>query len=121
MTILIAVASCLANFIGNTILVPRIGMQGAAISTGLSYVLFFVLRTVISNHYYYVDYKLKKIAIIIMIISAYALYNTFVKFNWITIAGYVVCVMIIVLLYKDTVIWGMQHSFETAKKILQRE
>ena len=121
MTILIAVASCLANFIGNTILVPRIGMQGAAISTGLSYVLFFVLRTVISNHYYYVDYKLKKIAIIIMIISAYALYNTFVKFNWITIAGYVFCVMIIVLLYKDTVIWGMQHSFETAKKILQRE
>ncbi len=109
MTILIAGASCLANFIGNTILVPRIGSQGAAISTGLSYVLFFALRTLISNHYYYVDFKLKKITIMIVMISAYAFYNTFFRFNWISVVGYVACVLIMVLLYKDTVGWGLKY------------
>lgn len=109
MTILVAGASCLANFIGNTILVPRIGPQGAAISTGLSYILFFALRTLISNHYFYVDFKLKKFTVLTIIVCAYAFYNTFVQFNWLSIVGYVVCVLVIVLLYKDTVIWGMKY------------
>lgn len=120
MTILIAGASCLANFIGNTILVPRIGPQGAAISTGLSYILFFALRTLISNHYFYVDFKLKKFTVLTIIVCAYAFYNTFVKFNWLSVVGYVVCVLVIVLLYKDTVIWGLKYLMDAAKKVLHR-
>lgn len=111
MTILIAGVSCLANFVGNTILVPRIGPKGAAISTGLSYILFFALRTLISNHYFYVDFKLKKFTILTIVVCAYAFYNTFVKFNWLSIVGYVVCVLVIVFLYKDVVVWGMNYLF----------
>lgn len=118
MTILIAGASCLANFMGNTILVPWIGGQGAAISTGLSYILFFALRTIISNHYYYVDFKLKKFTILTIVVCAYAFYNTFVKFNWISIAGYVVCVAVILALYKDTVVWGLHYLRALLKKVL---
>lgn len=121
MTILIAGASCLANFIGNTILVPRIGGQGAAISTGLSYILFFVLRTIISNHYFYIDFKLKKFTILTIFVCAYAFYNTFVKFNWMSIVGYVVCVLLIIVLYKDTVVWGLRYLVDEAKKLFKKK
>lgn len=121
MTIIIAGASCLANFIGNTILVPRIGGQGAAISTGLSYILFFALRTAISNHYFYIDFKLRKFTVITIILCAFAFYNTFKTFSWITIVGYTLCVLAIVILYMDTVKWGLSYLLNMCKAILHRK
>lgn len=73
--ILIAVASCLMNIIGNIILVPPFGAAGAAVSTGLSYILFFVLRTHIALKYYKVNFRLKKIYFLILCISFYAFQN----------------------------------------------
>ena len=117
MTVIIAGISCFANFVGNTILVPRIGGRGAAISTGLSYILFFALRTLISNHYYYVDFKLKKFAILTICVCGYALYNTFFAFNWVSLVGYCVCVLLILILYKDTVIWGIKYFFKELRSL----
>lgn len=120
MTILIAGISCLANFIGNTILVPRIGGRGAAISTGLSYILFFALRTLISNHYFYVNFKLKKFTMLTIVVCAYAFYNTFVRFNWLSIAGYLLCVALIIVLYKDTALWGISYLHIAVKRFIHK-
>lgn len=49
------------NFVGNMFLVPIYGAKGAAISTGLSYVLFFALRTLISERLFKVNFEMKKI------------------------------------------------------------
>lgn len=38
--VIVSVVPCVVNFIGNTILVPFYGGRGAAISTGISYILF---------------------------------------------------------------------------------
>lgn len=46
---IISVTGCLANFIGNALLVPRYGSLGASISTCLSFFLLFTLRTIISR------------------------------------------------------------------------
>lgn len=57
----ISVFTSATNVLGNLLLVPLLGAKGAAISTGLSYVLFFTLRTKISTKLYPVDYELGKI------------------------------------------------------------
>lgn len=109
MQILIAASACLTNIIGNTLLVPKIGCQGAAISTGLSYIVFFTMRTLISNKYFYVDFKLKKFYLLTVAVTLYALYNTFVHFNIGAVIGYVICLALLVLLYKDTIQWGIGY------------
>ena len=115
-TVIIAGISCFANFVGNILLVPRIGGRGAAISTGLSYILFFALRTIISNHYYYVDFKLKKIIALTVFVCGYALYNTFLSFSWVSVVGYCACVLLIFILYKDTVIWGIIYLIKELRR-----
>ncbi|MCJ7690322.1 MAG: oligosaccharide flippase family protein [Clostridiaceae bacterium] len=47
--IVISLVAAVVNFIGNFILVPRLGAMGASISTGISYIVFFWMRTLISR------------------------------------------------------------------------
>lgn len=106
--VVVAIGSCVANIIGNIILVPIFGPKGAAISTGISYIIFFSLRTFLSNKVFYIDFDLKKFYFITFIVSLYALYNTFVKFNIFSIIGYVLVVLTMVILYNESVrfIWS---------------
>lgn len=55
MQVVVAAGACIVNVLGNRMLVPAMGCQGAAISTGISYIVFFALRTYLSNRYFYVD------------------------------------------------------------------
>lgn len=109
MQILIAASACLTNIIGNILLVPQLGCQGAAISTGVSYIVFFTMRTLISNKYFYVDFKLKKFYSLTVVTTLYALYNTFFLFNVWSVVGYMLCLALLVLLYKDTIRWGIGY------------
>lgn len=101
LNIIVASGACITNLIGNTILVPKLGCQGAAISTGVSYFVFWALRTVLSNRYYYIDYGIPKFLTITLLVSGYALYNTFVPFNWISFVLYIILVAVIILLYRS--------------------
>lgn len=103
LNIVIAIIACVANFIGNTLLVPALGGKGAAISTGLSYILFWAARTVFSNKYYYIDYHIKRFMIITLISIAYAGYNTFFKMNIVSVGLYCFCVLILSICYKNEI------------------
>lgn len=74
--IFISVIVCVLNIMGNAVLVPIHGAVGAAISTGLSYIVFFILRTHISIVFYNVNYRLRKIYIMITLLTAYAFQST---------------------------------------------
>lgn len=76
--LLISIICCITNISGNYFLVPIYGGKGAAISTGLSYIIFFSLRTYFSLKYYKVNYELKKFALYTALVVMYALYNTFI-------------------------------------------
>ncbi len=102
--IYISIVSCITNFAGNWILVPRLGGQGAAISTGISYIVYFALRTAFSNKYYYVDYALKRFMVITAISLLYAWYNTFYEFGLISVVGYIISVIVLLVLYKNDII-----------------
>lgn len=116
--VVVALGACITNIIGNAILVPVFGGQGAAISTGFSYIVFFSLRTFLANKYYYVDFKLKKFYLLTLIVAIYALYNTFITFNMGSIIGYLICVALLAALYREHVRWGFAYLWDTFGKML---
>jgi O-antigen/teichoic acid export membrane protein len=120
MHIIVALVSCITNIIGNTILVPIYGCKGAAISTGLSYIVFFTLRTIISNKYFYVDFKLRKFYLLTCCTVIYALYNTFIRFNVGSVIGFVICMIVLLTLYKDTIMWSFDYLLNFVKVKLRR-
>lgn len=66
------------NILGNYLLVPKYGALGASISTGISYVVFFWLRTVISRFLWLkLDIKRHVISTVMMITFAFlnVIYN----------------------------------------------
>lgn len=99
--IIVSVVACVANIAGNTVLVPVYGSIGAAISTGLSYIAFFAMRTILSNRYYAVKWGNVKFCFITMLFLGYALYNTFFSFSIATFWVYLVLLAVLVVAYWD--------------------
>ena len=77
--LVISLLCTIINLIGVYLLVPRIGAKGAAISTGLAYIVFFYARTIISNYYFSLDFKLSVTSSSIVILLVVALINSFSK------------------------------------------
>lgn len=99
----IASISAIFNIIGNLLLVPSFGAIGAAISTGVSYVIFFIARTYFSNKYYKVDFEIKKFLFSTLLIYVLATYSSFYKFNLIIIILVIILLISIFVLYKETI------------------
>ena len=117
--VLIASVACIINLSGNTILVPLIGGKGAAISTGFSYIVFFLMRTIIAEKFYKVGFGIKKVMIITVLTSMYALYNTFVRFNFIAIAGALICYIVLFILYKEEANWLLKYGKNNLCKMIK--
>lgn len=97
----ISIIVSIINLIGNIILVPNLGAKGAAISTGISYILFFSLRTYFSIKLINFGFNLKRIYLVINLIFIYSLILTFYNkaiYNFI-IGILLSC--IILILYKN--------------------
>lgn len=101
--IYIAIIACVTNIIGNIILVPIIGAKGAAISTGISYIIFFIARTWISTTLYKVNYGIKDFYISIIALSIFAFYMSFNKIDVNSILLGIGVLIVIALSYKDIV------------------
>ncbi len=100
--IAIASISCLTNIVGNWFLVPIYGAKGAAIATAFSFIIFFTLRTQISQLYYKVNYPLFKIYFMTIVVLCYALISTFNSDGFLVwIGGITSFVFLILIFYKD--------------------
>ena len=102
--ILIVVISAGLNVAGNWILVPVLGARGAAISTGMAYVLFFALRTLISVQYHKVNYYPGRTFVFLGALVAYAAHSTFVPFGFTHIAAGSVLLIAILMIYRISLI-----------------
>ncbi|MCX2869415.1 oligosaccharide flippase family protein [Kluyvera cryocrescens] len=85
-SMLASVTAMLCNLLGNYLLVPKYGAAGAATSTLLSFVLFYVLRTEFSKHVWRKIPTLKTY-MAIGILSIYVLFNLWVVKGGITMVG----------------------------------
>lgn len=116
-TIVISGLSCLVNFTGNQVLIPQIGIKGAAISTGVSYIVFWGARTFFSNHYLYVDYKIRKLLLILAFTLLYAYICTFFS-SWVFIVvGFIICNAALFMLYRETIEQMLDDFFTQVKSI----
>ena len=101
--IIASAVACATNIAGNTLLVPYYGGVGAAVSTGLSYIVFFVMRTILSNRYFPVKWGMGKFSVVTLLFLGYAVYNTFRAFDIITVLGYLVILAVLLVVYRDVV------------------
>ena len=101
--IFVSAIACLSNILGNTLLVPIYGGIGAAMSTGISYIIFFLMRTFVSNHYFKVKWGMGKFYVAIALFLGYAMYNTFMPFNSGVVISYVMILFLFIVLYRNVV------------------
>lgn len=100
--IYITLICSIINIIINFVLVPKMGGVGAAIATGITYIVFFILRTIISQKLYYVDFKLSKFYILTTVIFILVVYATFKPVDLITIFISIILLGLIMYFYKAT-------------------
>ncbi|MBC2160042.1 oligosaccharide flippase family protein [Listeria booriae] len=98
--IIIAAIVCIYNVIGNVVLVPLLGATGSAISTGISYILFFSLRTSFSLKFFKVNYRLYRFYICTFLLVLYALYTTFSTDKWIPFFSGIGVIILISIFYE---------------------
>ena len=114
--IIVSAVACVANIAGNTLLVPVYGGVGAAISTGLAYIVFFAMRTILSNRYFPMKWGMGKFYVLTVLFLGYALYNTFNSFGLVTALGYAAILAVLIVVYRDVV----QDGWYLIKKQLLR-
>ena len=90
------------NIILNYILIRTIGAKGAAIATGISYVFFFSLRTIVSEHLIHVGFNKFKIFICTVVLIMNCIINTYI---YSILVQYIVggmSLLLVVLVYRNT-------------------
>lgn len=87
------------NILGNIILIPYLGAKGAAISTGISYILFFSLKTYFSTKLINFGFDLKRIYLVIFLMFIYAMILTFYNNIYFTILVGILLEIVVLLIY----------------------
>ena len=81
--IIISVVAAITNYVGNYLLVPKYGSVGASISTGISYIIFFWMRTLISRKLWFkFDIKIylfNTILMVLLSLSSITINNIFIN------------------------------------------
>lgn len=98
----ISLTAMIFNFVGNTLLVPKLGSIGAAVSTGLSYILFYAVGTLISMKLFPIPYNLKKTFFSIFILLLQAIFETLSNLNFSFKSLSLLFLLILVVINADT-------------------
>ncbi len=117
----VAGVSCIANLIGNIVLTPILGPQGAAISTGISYIIFFTLRTFFANKVFYVNYKLSRFAVSTVALLLFAVYGSFHQFSIIQIAMFIGVTAVTLLAYKEHLPFAFNYGKQMVLKLIKKK
>jgi len=114
---LIATISAGANIFGNFMLVPIYGAKGAALSTGISYIIFFGMRTIISKRLYKVNYHLGKFYFSTVIFVVVAFINTFVNSLFLQVLSAVIGLILVLIVYREQVRYVLDFAIEELKRL----
>ncbi len=112
----VGVTSCIINLMGNFMLIPIMGAKGAAISTGVSYIIFWGLRTFFSQKLMYIKYGLNKLFIVISSFCLMAYYHMAYSQLVIEIIIYILFLYLLLFLYKKEIMEIMNTFIKKLKK-----
>ena len=89
-----SLAAICTNLLGNTLLVPRFKGVGAALATGVTYIVYFFIGTYFANKCYPVAYRFKSFIASLVIYAGYAVFATVTENQ---IVSFVVGLVVIVI------------------------
>lgn len=115
--IIISLVVSVFNIIGNMILVPRFNAVGAAISTGVAYILFFILRTNIAKKLIDYNFNLKRVYTISILLFLYALFLSFYNNILYSILIGILLLLILIVLYIKEIKIAIKEINSFIKKI----
>lgn len=110
-SMLASVLAMLCNLLGNYLLVPKYGAAGAATSTLLSFVLFYVLRTEFSK-YVWRNIATRKTYLVLTLLSIHVLINL-----WVLKDSLSVVIISLVLLFLGVLMFPT--TIQASRKTLQ--
>jgi O-antigen/teichoic acid export membrane protein len=93
--------AALFNLFGNLLLIPSLGAKGAALSTGLSFVIVFAIESSVSVRLYPVKYSFKKVYTSIGIFTIVAALNSFIERPSVGVLSGLMGLTLVILLYQD--------------------
>ncbi len=99
--LVIAIIAALANYLLNILLVPVFGAKGAAIATGISYIVFFYTRTIISNNLFPLKTNFTRLHISILFFLVISYLNTFYPDSIYSYLATGAVIILYILLYKE--------------------
>ena len=118
--LMIAGVSCITNFFGNWLLTPLMGARGAALSTGISYIVFFVMRTLLANRVFYVDYNLKSFMVVSVALLLFAYYGSGHYFSVLQIFMFIGVLAVVMMCYRryisDMLLYAKELIIQTRRK-----
>lgn len=100
----VGIISCITNVIGNFVLIPLVGAKGAAIATGISYIIFWGLRTIFSQKLMYIKYGTNKLLVIIVAFCFMAYYHMTYSYFVIEMIIYILFLFLLINLYRKEII-----------------
>lgn len=115
----ISTLSALVNLILNLTLIPVLGAKGAAISTGVAYIMFFTLRTWIAERHYKVGFDLKHFYIVTGLFVLNATYSMYRGVDAMGLAINVLFIVCVCLLYRKYVSDILRLCTSSIKRILK--
>lgn len=109
------------NVVLNYLLVPYYSSEGAAIATGISYIIFFIMRTVLAGKCYPVNFPLKCFSVITLMFFLYSGINTFyhIPFLWNFVLFIIFNAVLLVVYRKFLTILIRTVKNEIQKKLLR--
>lgn len=102
--IYIASFSAIFNVVGNLLLVPKLGAKGAAISTGLAYVIFFLSRTYYAGKLYKIKFYMRRFWICTISVYILAAYSSIYKFNYVILFLSVFSTILVIVIYRKIIV-----------------
>lgn len=109
----ISMICAIANTVGNYFLILRYGAKGAAISTGLAYMVFFILRTALANKVYPVRFATTRFFISVAVVYLLAIMASFMDVTLGYVGVALAVFAFITFIYRD--VW--EYSFNLLKEI----
>lgn len=104
----------------NFILVPWLGVKGAALAVALSYTTFFFLRTIISTKLFSMSFNFLEIGLTLTLVYIVAGINTFVENYLLGLFSAIIAIAIYILLHISTLkeLTGyVKHIFASKKTV----
>lgn len=116
LSMIASIGAMLVNLIGNYVLIPKMGAVGAAISTAISFWVFYILRTEFSRHIWRKTSNSKSYFIITLLLVVTIFHTAVYQESKIFIIMWIVLFALGFLFFKTTVLVTYRHAINLNTK-----